>query len=1138
MTLLLLERGGRLVRMRSTKRLPRSLSVPKLIFRRMTALRSARTLHFFSVPERVYVVYARTRSSQLQNDGERSMKKAPLAKITRPKLSGTFRRDRLFRLIDKGRSKPVVWVAAQAGSGKTTLVASYLDSRRVPCLWYQVDQGDGDVASFFYYMGIAAKSAGPRYKKRLPVLTPEYQLGVPVFTRRYFEELFRRLTPPFIIVLDDYQDAPLESGFHDILVHGLDAVPEGITVLVLSRSEPPAPLARLRANNRLQLIGWDDIRFTPEESGELLKAQGHGRATREMKEALHDKTEGWAAGLVLLMAGAGSAGPDTHSPDQASPASLFDYFASEIFNKAVPAEQDVLLRTSFLQRIEASDAERLTGNDTAGQILERLSRQHYFTEKYDQAYQYHPLFREFLQSRARNTFTQADVVGIQGCAAGLLEKSRRFEEAIGLFIECREWAGVERVVLGHAAELMSQGRHKTLEEWIIAVPVESRNSNPWLMYWLSICTLPLDPAKSRRLSEQAFMLFDSQQNETGAFLSWGAAIQSYFHEWDSFDKIDPLVAWIDKRMQSNASFPSPEIEALVATGMTGALLWRRRSYSEFKEWTDRALTLTQAAGDRNLRLQAGINAAQFYVLTGDFANGRLLGEELARAAQAPGVSPLMKLLCKSIDSFVQIMTMSSADPLKAVLESLEEAERSGIHMWDHMLFAQGACVSLNTGDMAAAGKFLANMKASLIGPKSFGLFHYHVLSGWYCLLSNEVDTAQAHAENALIYILDSKACHTEALFTVHFELAQILHEQAEYGKASDHMARAHELVQTSGSSILEYMHLLSVAQFAFDRGEQHEGLESLRRAMSLGRQKNYIGMIWWWRPAVMSRLCAKALEHGFETEYVRKLIRVRNLEPDGSVTASDAWPRPIRITTLGRFELRRDGKPVPLSGKKKQLEMLTALVSLGGTAIPEEQLTDLLWPDAEGDDAHNSFKMTLSRLRSLIGGDAVELRDGTLSLSRGLVYLDTWAFEQLYETAQGLWKQGVKSKDEIVEAVRATDKAFHLYQGPFLPAEARSAWTVSRRERLRDMLLGLTIKAGQYHEEKRKWKTAVELYQKGLEADPLQEEFYQRLMVCLHRLGQTGQAIAIYDRCRAELSASLGVQPSSKTESIVSSIRQ
>lgn len=77
------------------------------------------------------------------------------AKITSPRLSGVVQRSRLFSLLDDCSARPVTWVTASAGSGKTTLVASWVQARKIPCLWYQVDEGDGDIASFFYYMAMA-----------------------------------------------------------------------------------------------------------------------------------------------------------------------------------------------------------------------------------------------------------------------------------------------------------------------------------------------------------------------------------------------------------------------------------------------------------------------------------------------------------------------------------------------------------------------------------------------------------------------------------------------------------------------------------------------------------------------------------------------------------------------------------------------------------------------------------------------------------------------------------------------------------------------------------------------------------------------------------------------------------------------
>ena len=93
---------------------------------------------------------------------------ASIAKITRPSAAGIFARKRLFRLLDTCRKYPVIWITGPAGSGKTTLVSSYLDANKLPCLWYQVDEGDWDIATFFSYIGMAARKAAPR--RRTPSL--------------------------------------------------------------------------------------------------------------------------------------------------------------------------------------------------------------------------------------------------------------------------------------------------------------------------------------------------------------------------------------------------------------------------------------------------------------------------------------------------------------------------------------------------------------------------------------------------------------------------------------------------------------------------------------------------------------------------------------------------------------------------------------------------------------------------------------------------------------------------------------------------------------------------------------------------------------------------------------------------------
>lgn len=119
--------------------------------------------------------------------------KTSLAKLSRPHLSQPLARERLFSELDRLCERPVIGVIGPPGAGKTTLVASYLESRDFPGIWYQVDAGDADAATFFYYLRLAAQEALPDETRSLPLLAPEYLSDLPGFSRRFFRDLYARL---------------------------------------------------------------------------------------------------------------------------------------------------------------------------------------------------------------------------------------------------------------------------------------------------------------------------------------------------------------------------------------------------------------------------------------------------------------------------------------------------------------------------------------------------------------------------------------------------------------------------------------------------------------------------------------------------------------------------------------------------------------------------------------------------------------------------------------------------------------------------------------------------------------------------------------------------------------------------------
>jgi DNA-binding SARP family transcriptional activator len=1069
-----------------------------------------------------------------------------IAKITRPRVPNVVPRKRLFKLLDKGLSVPVTWINGPAGSGKTTLVASYLDTRKLPCLWYQLDEGDGDIASFFYFLSFAAQKAAPRRQTQLPLLTMEYLRGIPTFTKRYFENLCSRLKPPYMIVLDNYHHIKPEAPLHDVIRDALSVIPEGIRVTVVSRGGPPPSLALLNTYNKMCFIGWDDLKFDKDETALLLKSAFGKGLSETVLTRMQAMTTGWAAGLVLLMERlrTGFVGPD--DLDRFQPREFFDYFATELFLKADRETQDFLLKTSFLPRISAGAAAELTGRENAGPVLAALSRNNFFTEQHstiDPLYQYHPLFREFLNARAKELYTREEMLLLYRRAGDLLAKDGEIDGAVELYSRAAEWEGLTRLVLANAPSMMSQGRNRSLEAWLRTVPEEILDREPWLLYWMGVCRMPFSLLEGRRYFEKAFALFRKRRDASGVFLSWSGIVESIIQELGDLSAMDPWIALLDDLMKKYPVFPSPQIEGHVTARIFMALSLRRPWHPAFDAWKDKSMALLDSTGEASLRMLCGFYLLTHFLQIGDPSScDRVMNSMRVIIGSNKNVSPLAYTMGKMADAWLAWVTCSYGRCLKVMDEGLEKSEESGVHLWDNLLLTMGVCAAHGLSDLPRAAMLLDKMALLLERGRPLDKFYYYGQAGWYSMRCQDVRRAVSFSTTA--FDLATKIGFLGAEAKNRFARAHYMHLLGKYAEAKDHLEKCRAIGQKVKSPLIVFYCLLKQADIAFTEADEKKGLKFLLDAMTLGREKGYAAFNFTnWPQEELSYLCVKALEAGIEPDFVTDMIRKRNLVPETPPLHVMNWPWAIRINTLGRFEIMKEGKPLRFAGKvqKKPLEMLKALIAFGSNEVGEERITDALWPDAEGDTARLSFKSTLHRLRQMLGNEElIQLKEGRVSLDRRTCWVDTWAFERILENEKS--GKGKKTNQNKASDVLHLEKALALYHGHFLQADADKPWTVSPRERLRGKFLGAVTVLGDYwitqagekpaSQSRAAIKQAIQCYERGLEIDDVAEDFYQNLMVCYGKLGRKAEAAKVYKRFRSALAASLGVEPSEETETI------
>ncbi|MGH8674753.1 MAG: AfsR/SARP family transcriptional regulator, partial [Burkholderiales bacterium] len=572
-----------------------------------------------------------------------------------------------------------------------------------------------------------------------------------------------------------------------------------------------------------------------------------------------------------------------------------------------------------------------------------------------------------------------------------------------------------------------------------------------------------------------------------------------------------------------------------AAALARALLVRNPGNAELDKWLASAERAAAAGNETHaespaLRMELAFTRGVAALLRGDFAACAMGIDALRTAAAGYDALPVVIL-----EASQQLAVGAGEAALRMAQQALAAAESEGVRGCDTWLRAIVAAAALGAGQRDRARGELQLLEAAggrvCRGDRAV----QRSLRAWLAALDGDaagaLREAKAAAETALEAGLPWLECVARA------GLGRLLADAGDRRACEAQMRSAESIAERVPSALLRFCVQLAAAEAALSLGEEAAALVALKAAFALGREHGF-RQAPWWRSRGVADLCALALQHGVEREYVRALVREQNLVPQAPPLRIRDWPWPFRIRTFGGFQLLRGNTPVEFGGKGpgRPLELLKVLVSLGAANVRSDQLADALWPHAEADFAHKSFTAALHRLRRLFGDeDTLTLRDGRLSLNPALVWLDLWALEQvLGELDDALRLPNAERAAPVARAVAS--EALSLYRGPFLPDESEQPAYIASREHVRARLLRSISRLARQREEAGQRDAAAECYLQLIDADDLFEAPYRYLMQCLQRSGEASEARGAYERLRTVLSTKLRMMPSAETQAVYASL--
>ena len=574
---------------------------------------------------------------------------ASVPEILRTKLSpppvraDRIPRPRLIQRFSASLERRVMLVCGPAGYGKSTLLSEWLLSemgRELSLAWFSLDEDDNDPARFLTYL-VAAFTSVDRVE--LDDMLAQLLSPQPPPIKVILTALISRLEAyeeRVMLILDDYHLISAQP-VHEAVTFLLDHLPEQMSLVIISREDPPIPLSRLRGRDQLVEIRADDLRFTPEEAAQFLRQMLGITLSAEQITELDARTEGWIAGLQLV-ALAMKGREDVSGFITAFTGShrfILDYLTEEVLNRQPEEVRLFLLQTSILSRLNGALCDAVTGRSDGQALLEQIERGNLFLIPLDDErywYRYHHLFGDMLRNLLSRLLGET-VVGLHRNASRWLAKEELFNEAISHAMIARDYELAASIMEESARRYPVESWGNFGIKWAVDLPDDVMRNHPMLALNIGMWYASIGASES---AQKQVEIIRSTLATTRPPPADSEELLGYADTIDALNAsrtgdLDHAVEAADNALRRLSEQHSQlRAQALLVKGI---VFQRRYQREQSRQLYDRVIEAGQALHDVNLTTMAMAYRTESLFLEGRYsqaeASCRDLYEEALKAKQ-------------------------------------------------------------------------------------------------------------------------------------------------------------------------------------------------------------------------------------------------------------------------------------------------------------------------------------------------------------------------------------------------------------------------------------------------------------------------------------------------------------------------